>query len=68
MAFPGSLSTSIASNWGLSNPNPAIEVDKAAAGTAIVDGDNGMEHLVVTRGAETAIEQALGRRRLGGRP
>lgn len=43
---------------GAINPNPAIKVDKTAAGTAIVDGDNGMGHLVVARAAETAIEQA----------
>ena len=43
---------------GAINPNPAIKVDKTAAGTATVDGDNGMGHLVVARAAETAIELA----------
>ena len=43
---------------GAINPLPAIKVDKTGAGTAIVDGDNGMGHLVVARAAETAIEQA----------
>jgi L-2-hydroxycarboxylate dehydrogenase (NAD+) len=43
---------------GAINPNPKIKVDKSGAGTALVDGDNGMGHLVVARAAETAIEQA----------
>jgi len=37
------------------NTKPRITVDKTAAATALVDGDNGMGHLVVSRAAETAI-------------
>jgi LDH2 family malate/lactate/ureidoglycolate dehydrogenase len=37
------------------NTRPNIKVDKTAAATALVDGDNGMGHLVVSRAAETAI-------------
>src|SRR5215470_6614782 len=37
------------------NTRPHIKVDKTAAATALVDGDNGMGHLVVSRAAETAI-------------
>src|SRR5450631_2331273 len=40
------------------NTKPHITVDKTAAATAMVDGDNGMGHLVVSRAAETAIELA----------
>ncbi len=40
------------------NPRPAIKVEKTAAATAMVDGDNGMGHLVMARAAETAIELA----------
>jgi L-2-hydroxycarboxylate dehydrogenase (NAD+) len=40
------------------NPKPTIRVEKAAAATAIVEGDNGMGHLVMARAAETAIELA----------
>jgi len=40
------------------NTRPRITVDKTAAATALVDGDNGMGHLVVSRAAETAIELA----------
>ncbi len=40
------------------NRHPKIEVHKTAAATAMVDGDNGMGHLVVARAAETAIELA----------
>jgi L-2-hydroxycarboxylate dehydrogenase (NAD+) len=40
------------------NTNPRIIVEKTAAATALVDGDNGMGHLVVSRAAETAIELA----------
>jgi LDH2 family malate/lactate/ureidoglycolate dehydrogenase len=40
------------------NTRPHITVDKTAAATALVDGDNGMGHLVVSRAAETAIELA----------
>src|SRR5215467_4059382 len=40
------------------NTRPRIMVEKTAAATALVDGDNGMGHLVVSRAAETAIELA----------
>jgi len=40
------------------NPRPDIRVEKTAAATALVDGDNGMGHLVVARAADTAIEMA----------
>jgi L-2-hydroxycarboxylate dehydrogenase (NAD+) len=40
------------------NTKPRISVQKTAAATALVDGDNGMGHLVVSRAAETAIALA----------
>src|SRR5689334_16105435 len=40
------------------NPRPNITVSRSAPATALVDGDNGMGHLVVARAAETAIEMA----------
>jgi len=40
------------------NAKPDIRVSKTAAATALVDGDNGMGHLVMARAAETAIELA----------
>ena len=40
------------------NPRPNIKVERTAPATALVDGDNGMGHLVVARAAETAIELA----------
>src|SRR5262245_65158739 len=40
------------------NPRPAIAVERTAAATALVDGDNGMGHLVMARAEETAIELA----------
>jgi L-2-hydroxycarboxylate dehydrogenase (NAD+) len=40
------------------NPKPSIQVTKTAPATALVDGDNGMGHLVMARAAETAIELA----------
>ncbi len=43
---------------GSTNPRPAIKVERTAPATALVDGDNGMGHLVVARAAETAIEMA----------
>src|SRR3979411_3227902 len=36
------------------NPRPDIRVDKTAPATALVDGDNGMGHLVMARAAEAA--------------
>jgi len=43
---------------GSTNPRPDIKVTRTAPATALVDGDNGMGHLVVARTAETAIELA----------
>ena len=40
------------------NPRPKIEVTKTAPATAMVDGDNGMGHLVMARAADTAISLA----------
>jgi L-2-hydroxycarboxylate dehydrogenase (NAD+) len=40
---------------GSTNPRPNIQVKRIAPATALVDGDNGMGHLVVARTAETAI-------------
>jgi L-2-hydroxycarboxylate dehydrogenase (NAD+) len=40
------------------NRTPNIVVNRTAAATALVDGDNGMGHLVVARAAETAVELA----------
>ncbi|MCS0496052.1 Ldh family oxidoreductase [Ancylobacter mangrovi] len=43
---------------GAINPTAEISVKKTAAATALVDGGNGMGHLVVKRVADTAIELA----------
>ncbi len=43
---------------GSTNPRPNIKVTRSAPATALVEGDNGMGHLVVARTAETAIELA----------
>ena len=43
---------------GSTNPRPNIKVMRSAPATALIDGDNGMGHLVVARTAETAIELA----------
>src|SRR5882724_4092694 len=40
------------------NPRPNITVTRSAPATALVDGDNGMGHLVMSRAAETAISLA----------
>jgi len=40
------------------NPRPNIKVTRTAPATALVDGDNGMGHLVVSRAMETAIDIA----------
>lgn len=37
------------------NPSPEIRVTRSAASTALVDGDNGMGHLVMKRAADTAV-------------
>ena len=47
------------------NPRPNITVEQTAPATAMVDGDNGMGHLVMQRAADTAIALAKGKR--GGR-
>jgi len=36
------------------NPKPNITVERSAPATALVDGDNAMGHLVMSRAAETA--------------
>ncbi len=43
---------------GSTNPHPHITVERSATATALVHGDNGMGHLVVSRAAETAIALA----------
>jgi L-2-hydroxycarboxylate dehydrogenase (NAD+) len=43
---------------GSTNAKPNIKVNKSASATALVDGDNGMGHLVVARAAELAVEMA----------
>jgi len=40
------------------NTNPSIKVTKTAAATALIDGDNAMGHLVVSRAADTAVALA----------
>jgi LDH2 family malate/lactate/ureidoglycolate dehydrogenase len=40
------------------NARPNITVTKSAPATALIDGDNGMGHLVMSRAAETAIALA----------
>jgi LDH2 family malate/lactate/ureidoglycolate dehydrogenase len=37
------------------NPRPTITVTRSAPATALVDGDNGMGHLAMSRAAETAV-------------
>jgi len=43
---------------GAVNARPNITVNRTAPATALVDGDNGMGHLVMSRAAETAIALA----------
>jgi len=43
---------------GSTNAKPNITVNRTAPATALVDGDNGMGHLVVAKAAETAIAMA----------
>src|SRR6185437_6270795 len=43
---------------GSTNARPNITVKRTAPATALIDGDNGMGHLVVSRTAEMAIEMA----------
>jgi len=40
------------------NPHPKITVAKTAPSTAMVDGDNGMGHLVMAQAVKTAVETA----------
>jgi LDH2 family malate/lactate/ureidoglycolate dehydrogenase len=40
------------------NPRPAIRVSNTAPATALVDGDNGMGHLVMAQAAATAVALA----------
>ena len=40
------------------NRTPDIQVHRTAAATALVDGDNGMGHLVMARAAEVAVDLA----------
>lgn len=40
------------------NPRPNIKVNRTAPATALVEGDNGMGHLVVAKCAELAVEMA----------
>src|SRR5580692_8122473 len=43
---------------GTVNPRPNIRIVKSRAGTALIDGDNALGHLVMKRAAELAIEKA----------
>jgi L-2-hydroxycarboxylate dehydrogenase (NAD+) len=43
---------------GAVNPQPNIQVVSSHAGTALVDGDNALGHLVMKRATELAIEKA----------
>ena len=53
---------------GAVNVRPNIRVVREAAGMALVDGDNGMGHLVMRFATEIAIEKAKhGGRRVGRR-
>lgn len=43
---------------GSTNARPNIVVNRTAPATALVEGDNGMGHLVIAKAMETAIEMA----------
>src|SRR5579862_253807 len=43
---------------GAVNPRPNIQIVRSKAGTALIDGDNAIGHLVMTRATELAIEKA----------
>ncbi len=43
---------------GAVNPRPKIEILSDRPGTALVDGDNGLGHIVMKRATELAIEKA----------
>ena len=55
MACSACRNTSGVSRRGGFNAIPNITVTKTAPATALVDGDNGMGHLVMTRAADTAV-------------
>jgi L-2-hydroxycarboxylate dehydrogenase (NAD+) len=40
------------------NPNPEISIINQRAGTALIDGDNGIGHLVMMKATQIAIEKA----------
>jgi LDH2 family malate/lactate/ureidoglycolate dehydrogenase len=43
---------------GAINPRPTVKVERSAPATALIDGDNGMGHVVIARAAELAVEMA----------
>jgi LDH2 family malate/lactate/ureidoglycolate dehydrogenase len=43
---------------GSTNPKPKLKINRTAPATALVEGDNGMGHIVVAKCAELAIEMA----------
>src|SRR4029077_6437165 len=43
---------------GAVNPRPNIQIVKSQAGTALVDGENAIGHLVMKRATELAVEKA----------
>ena len=43
---------------GAVNPRPSIQIVSDRASSALVDGDNGLGHLVMTRATNLAIEKA----------
>lgn len=43
---------------GAINPRPQIKVERTAPATALIDGDNGMGHVVMARAMATAVELA----------
>src|SRR5271169_3875017 len=43
---------------GAVNPRPNLQILSSKAGTALIDGDNALGHLVMTRASELAIEKA----------
>ena len=45
---------------GVMNPQPAITVIERAGATALIDGDKGMGHVVMTYAAKLAVELARG--------
>ncbi|MBL6958393.1 MAG: Ldh family oxidoreductase [Rhodospirillales bacterium] len=43
---------------GAVNPRPSIRIDREKAAMALIDGDNGMGHLVMKYAADVAVEKA----------